>query len=53
MEDVKHSMVGLSVLAAYGNCRIYKIDDIDFNLSPRNTFPLQDGKTISFLDYYK
>lgn len=31
-------MIGLSVLAGYGNCRIYRIDDIDFELTPKHSF---------------
>ncbi|CAD8192080.1 unnamed protein product [Paramecium octaurelia] len=53
IQDIKNEMIGLSVLAAYGNCRIYKIDDIDFSLSPVHSFQLQDGKSITYQEYYK
>lgn len=34
VKDIQNEMVGLSVLAAYGNFRIYRIDDLDFKKSP-------------------
>jgi hypothetical protein len=46
-------MVGLSVISPYGNYRIYRIDDIDFQTNPTNTFTLNDNTKISFIDYYQ
>lgn len=40
MQDIKNEMIGLSVLASYGNCRIYRIDEIEFGLTPTHTFQL-------------
>lgn len=31
---------------------MYRINKIDFNISPKKTFQ-QDGKEITFIDYYK
>ncbi|CAK67978.1 unnamed protein product (macronuclear) [Paramecium tetraurelia] len=53
IQDIQNEMIGLSVLAAYGNCRIYKIDEIDFTVSPLHSFQLQDGKSITYQEYYK
>ncbi len=35
------------------NNKTYKIDDIDFNSSPKDTFVNEKGETISFIDYYR
>lgn len=34
------------------NKRTYKVDEIDFNMSPRNTFSVKDVET-SYIEYYK
>lgn len=34
------------------NKRTYKVDDIDFNISPKDTFT-QNEKEISYVDYFK
>ena len=34
------------------NKRTYKVDEIDFNMSPRNTFSVKEEET-SYVDYYK
>lgn len=47
--DVKAEMVGLSVIANYGNHRIYKIDDIDFDLTPRSTFMLDKFGEVYYI----
>lgn len=31
----------------------YRIDDINFDVSPRSEFELRNGEKISFVDYYK
>lgn len=35
------------------NNRTYRIDDILFDKSPRDTFDSADGREISYIDYYK
>ncbi len=47
--SVKETVVGLSVIASYGNYRIYRIDDIRFDLSPRSTFDTPDGKVCKLI----
>ena len=47
VKDIQNEMVGLSVLAAYGNFRIYRIDDLDLKKSPLSKFALNDGKVIN------
>lgn len=49
-EDFKRSVIGLTVLTDYNN-KTYRINDIEFEKSPKETFSLK-GENISFLDYY-
>lgn len=49
---VKRELVGQSVNTKY-NKQIYRIDDIDFSQSPKSTFTMEDGKSISYVDYYR
>lgn len=44
-------VLGLTVLTDYNN-ETYRIDDVDFDKSPRSTFKKKDEE-ISFLEYYK
>ncbi len=39
-------------LCRYNN-KTYRIDDIDWNKNPNDTFELHDKSKISFFDYYK
>lgn len=34
------------------NKRTYRVDEIDFNMSPRDTFTV-DEKEVSYIEYYK
>lgn len=45
-------LLGSTVLTDYNN-RTYRIDDILFDKSPRDTFETADGNQISYIDYYK
>lgn len=45
-------LLGTTVLTDYNN-RTYRIDDILFDKSPRDTFESADGQQISYIDYYK
>ncbi|NXI49548.1 PIWL1 protein, partial [Chloroceryle aenea] len=51
-EACANELIGLVVLTKYNN-RTYRIDDIDWNASPRSTFRKSDGSEISYVDYYK
>lgn len=44
-------MLPLSLLSRYNN-RTYKIDDLDFDLSPSSTFTNHSGEEQTFLQYY-
>ncbi|KAL2092219.1 hypothetical protein ACEWY4_012017 [Coilia grayii] len=44
-------LVGTIVITRYNN-RTYRVDDIEWSKSPRDTFTLEDGTQTTFLDYY-
>uniref|UniRef100_A0A8D0EXT0 Piwi-like protein 2 n=1 Tax=Strix occidentalis caurina TaxID=311401 RepID=A0A8D0EXT0_STROC len=44
-------VVGNTVITRYNN-RTYRIDDIDWNKTPRDSFTLASGEEITFMDYY-
>ena len=35
------------------NKRMYRLDGIDFEITPSHTFSLKNGESMSFLEYYK
>ena len=47
------ALQGMSVLASYGSCRLYKVDDIAFHLNPTSKFMMENGKETNYIDYYK
>uniref|UniRef100_A0A8C4MJH0 Piwi-like protein 2 n=1 Tax=Equus asinus TaxID=9793 RepID=A0A8C4MJH0_EQUAS len=49
-ECTKH-LVGNIVITRYNN-RTYRIDDVDWNKTPKDSFTMSDGKEITFLEYY-
>lgn len=42
----------LNLTSRYNN-KSYRIDDIAWDQSPTNTFPMQNGAQISYVEYYK
>ncbi|OCT90145.1 piwi-like protein 2 [Xenopus laevis] len=50
-DEVTKQLVGSIVITRYNN-RTYRIDDIEWNMSPKDTFTMSDGSKISFIDYY-
>lgn len=51
--EIKKSLVGSTILTSY-NKRTYKVDDIDFEKSPKDTFVLDaDGTETTYHDYFK
>jgi len=50
--ESEKALLGTSVLTRYNN-KSYKVDDIDFNSSPKDTFTNEKGEELSYLDYYK
>ncbi|CAG7822957.1 unnamed protein product [Allacma fusca] len=51
-QDVEQALAGTVVLTRY-NRRSYRIDSVDFSRTPASMFMLQDGKSVSFLEYYR
>lgn len=51
-ESVREAMIGLSVIASYGNYRIYRVDDVVFGETPRATFDTSDGKVFNLYINY-
>ena len=52
LADADRLLLGQSVITTYNN-KTYKIDELDFNQSPKDTFTNERGETMTFLDYYK
>ncbi|XP_075457581.1 piwi-like protein 2 isoform X3 [Ascaphus truei] len=50
-DEISKQLIGSIVITRYNN-RTYRIDDIEWNMSPKDTFTLPDGTEMSFLDYY-
>ncbi|KAL4223114.1 Piwi-like protein 1 [Mactra antiquata] len=50
--DCEKKLVGQIILTKYNN-KTYRIDDIDWNKKPHDTFQLRDGSRISYKDYYQ
>ncbi|XP_072834982.2 piwi-like protein 2 [Pogona vitticeps] len=44
-------LVGNIVITRYNN-NTYRIDDIDWNKTPKDSFTMSDGNKITFLEYY-
>lgn len=49
-EDFKRHIIGLTVLTDYNN-KTYRINDIDFHKTPKETFSMK-GEKVTFMDYY-
>lgn len=51
-DECTKQLVGNVVITRYNN-RTYRIDDIDWNKTPRDSFALPSGEEITFVDYYR
>ncbi len=51
-QKARELLKGKSVMAVYGNYKMWRIDDVDFTRNPRTKF-LQNGKEISLEKYFK
>ncbi|KAG8441123.1 hypothetical protein GDO86_006753 [Hymenochirus boettgeri] len=51
-DEVTKHLVGSIVITRYNN-RTYRIDDIEWKKSPKDTFTISDGSNVSFIDYYR
>ena len=49
---IQNELIANSVMTCY-NWKIYRVDWIDFNKSPLDTFTMQDGSNVRFMDYYE
>uniref|UniRef100_A0A5F9DQ34 Piwi-like protein 2 n=1 Tax=Oryctolagus cuniculus TaxID=9986 RepID=A0A5F9DQ34_RABIT len=50
-DECSKLLVGNIVITRYNN-RTYRIDDVDWNKTPKDSFTMSDGKEITFLEYY-
>lgn len=44
-------LLGMTVLTKYNN-KTYRIDEISFDVSPKDTFKMKD-QDVSYIDYYR
>lgn len=51
-EECTKELVGCIVITRYNN-RTYRVDDIKWNKSPKDTFTLMDGTKTTFVEYYR
>jgi len=49
-DAVKEYCIGMLVMASYGNNRVYRVDDIDFQTTVNSSFP--NNKYKNYEDYY-
>lgn len=45
-------LIGCIVLTKYNN-KTYRIDDIDWDMTPKSSFERKDGSKITYLEYYQ
>ncbi|MBZ3880328.1 Piwi-like protein 2 [Sciurus carolinensis] len=50
-DECSKLLVGNIVITRYNN-RTYRIDDVDWNKTPKDSFTMSDGKEVTFLEYY-
>lgn len=50
--EATKALLGMTVLTRYNN-KTYRIDEVDFNASPNDTFPMKDGRNVSYVEYYR
>lgn len=51
-DECTKQLVGSVVITRYNN-RTYRVDDIDWDKTPRDSFTLASGEEITFVDYYR
>ena len=51
-DEVSKALMGAVVLTRYNN-KTYIVDDVDWDLTPSNTFMDDTGREKSFVDYYR
>uniref|UniRef100_A0A4W5MKE5 Piwi-like protein 2 n=1 Tax=Hucho hucho TaxID=62062 RepID=A0A4W5MKE5_9TELE len=50
-DECTKELIGSIVITRYNN-RTYRIDDIEWGKSPKDTFTMADGSTTTFVEYY-
>ncbi|XP_042332400.1 piwi-like protein 2 [Sceloporus undulatus] len=50
-DECTKQLIGNIIITRYNN-NTYRIDDIDWNKTPKDSFTMSDGKEITFLEYY-
>ncbi|XP_035713881.1 piwi-like protein Siwi isoform X2 [Folsomia candida] len=51
-ENVKRELIGCIVMTHY-NRKTYRVDDIDWDMTPKSTFDYADKGKTSYFDYFK
>lgn len=51
-DECTKELIGSIVITRYNN-RTYRIDDIEWGKSPKDTFTMADGSTTTFVEYYR
>lgn len=51
-KSFQQHVVGCVVLTDYNN-RTYRVDDVDWSVTPKSTFNRSDGTSISYIQYYR
>lgn len=51
-DESMKTIIGSVVLTRYNN-KTYRIDDISWEMTPKDTFQSSSGESISFIDYYR
>jgi aubergine-like protein len=54
-ERINEELKGMTVVTSYSKAgkHTYKIERVDFDKTPADTFEKKDGSKISFADYFK
>lgn len=51
-DECTKEFIGSIVITRYNN-RTYRIDDIEWDKSPNDTFTMADGSKTTFIEYYR
>lgn len=51
-DECTKQLIGNIIITRYNN-NTYRIDDVDWNKTPKDSFTMFDGKEITFIDYYR
>lgn len=51
-DECTKELLGSIIITRYNN-RTYRIDAIEWNKSPKDTFTLMDGTKTTFVEYYR